>query len=208
MGGEPPPEPFPAVKSDLKFITCSTCKTFAKRLHTEMSKWDKKVTGSEEAIHGNVLGLCDVHSKAGSWIAEYDMVESKDGKAIELKRQSSEGECEIECNTIAAACKEVLQDASLELAAGLYMSFNPGKKKNIKPFDLKALTSRLCTSDDAWAANVDGGCSAGVPKVPKKRTAGPVWKPLEAPPGVPEVDPVEPGVGAESAAPDASKAEL
>merc|ERR1711972_703192 len=108
---------------------------------------------------------------SGAWISEYDMVENKNGKTIDLKRQTSQGECEIECNTIAEACQSVLREAEIDLAAQLYKSF-----KAKKPFDVKALTSRLCTSDDAWAANMDGGCAAGVPKVPKSRKPGPAWK--------------------------------
>jgi len=170
--GGPPPDPFPAVKSDIKFISCSTCKTLARRLHLQMSKWGKEITGSEEALQGKLSEMCDPKSEAGSWITEYDMVESKDGRAIDLKRQSSQGECEVECNTVSEACKAVLQESEIDLAAGLYKSF-----KSKKPLDAKALTSRLCTSDDAWAANVEGSCPAGVPKVPKKRKAGAAFKP-------------------------------
>ena len=54
------------------------------------------------------------------------MVESRDGKAIELKRQSSEGTCEVECNTIAQACKDVMQEAGIHIAAGLFKSFTLG----------------------------------------------------------------------------------
>merc|ERR1719362_2361746 len=123
MGG-PPPDPFPAVKTDVKFITCSTCKLLAKRLHSQMSKWDSKVTKSEEAMQAKLADMCVVSSDEGSWITEYDMVESKDGKAIELKRQNEAGACEVECKTIVEACKMVVQEAELELAAGLYKSFN------------------------------------------------------------------------------------
>jgi len=184
-GGAPPPEPFPAVKTDVKFIACSTCKLLAKRLHSQMSKWDSKVTKSEEAMQAKVADMCVTCNEGacdGSWITEYDMVESKDGKAVELKRQNEQGACEVECKTIAEACKAVVQEAEIELAAGLYKSFNDVGKKKKQPLDLKALTSKLCTSDDAWAANVEGGCAAGVPKVPKKRKAGPAFRPKPVPP--------------------------
>lgn len=204
-GGAPPPDPFPAVNSDVKFITCATCKALAKRLHSQISKWDAKVTGSEEALQAKVAEMCDPKSAVGSWITEYDMVESKDGKAVELKRQSSQGECEVECNTIALACKELLQESEIDLAAGIFKSFN-GKKK--KPLDVKTLTSQLCTSDDGWAANVKGGCASGVPKVPKKRTAGPPWKAKAAAPsmGAPGgADAGGPGMTIEPAKPDAPR---
>jgi len=87
-----------------------------------MSKWGAKVTGSEEAIQGEVSKMCDATSETGSWITEYDMVESSDGKAINLKRHSEQGDCEIECKTIAEACKQVLQEAEIDLVAALYKS--------------------------------------------------------------------------------------
>lgn len=201
--GGPPPEPFPAVNSDVKYITCSTCKTLAKKIHTESSKWNAKITKSEEALQGKVSEMCDPKSTPGSWITEYDMVESKDGKAVDLKRQSQQGECEVECNTIAMACRQVLQEAEIDIAAGLFKSF-----KAKKPLDAKALASRLCTSDDAWAANVDGGCG-DVPKVPKKRKAGPAFQiKMQPPPAAPEIDlgdDSSPSMTVEPAKPDAPK---
>merc|ERR1719379_2316054 len=91
-GGAPPEDPFPPVKSDVKFIACSTCKALARRLHTDMGKWGKAITESEEAIRSRVAETCTAGTEAGAWLAELDMVESKDGKAIDLKRQSSQGE--------------------------------------------------------------------------------------------------------------------
>lgn len=185
-GGAPPDELFPAVKSDVKFIACSTCKALARRLHAESSKWGPAITGSEEAIAGKVAEMCDTTSNAGSWITEYDMVETSDGKRIDLKRQSQKGECEVECNTIKQACKDVLQEADIEVTSTLYKAF---KKKT--PLDAKALTAKMCTSDDAAAANMDGGCGAKRPKIPKSRQAGPAFKVKLSPPGISKM--VEPG---------------
>ncbi|CAK0909846.1 unnamed protein product [Prorocentrum cordatum] len=182
-GGEPPPEPFPAVKSDVKFIVCSTCKALARKLHAESSKWGSAITGSEEAIAGKVAEMCETASEAGSWITEYDMVESSDGKAINLKRHSQKGECEVECNTIKQACKDVLQEADIEVASALYKAF---KKK--QPLDAKALTAKMCTSDDAAAANMVGGCATKRPKIPKNRKAGPAFRVKELPPDISKMD--------------------
>merc|ERR1712194_446393 len=186
-GGAPPEEPFPAVKSDVKFIACSTCKALARKLHAESSKWGPEITGSEEAIAGKVAEMCDTASDAGSWITEYDMVESSDGKRIDLKRHSQKGECEVECNTIKQACKDVLQEADIEVTTMLYKAF---KKKNI--LDAKALTAKMCTSDDAAAANMDGGCADKKPKIPKSRKAGPAFKVKALPPDIGKLDASEP----------------
>ncbi|CAE8644186.1 unnamed protein product [Polarella glacialis] len=122
-GGGPPADPFPPVKSDVKLIACSTCKALARRLHSEMSKWDKKTIASEEAIRSKVTQMCDSSSVSGAWLRELDMVESSDGKKIELKRQSSQGYCEVECKTIELACKAVLEESEIDLVVGIYKSF-------------------------------------------------------------------------------------
>lgn len=190
-GNAPPEDPFPPVKSDVKFIACSTCKALARRLHSDMSKWGNVITKSEDEIRNKVAEMCTSGTEGGAWFSEFDMVESKDGQVIDLKRQPTKGECEVECKTIELACKDILQEADIDLVVGLYKSFKKGR-----PFDRKSLTERLCTEEDAWAANIEGSCTGSIPKVPKTRKAGPVFRTKGSPPVAPgDVEPVAPTKG-------------
>ena len=56
----------------------------------------------EDDIGDLVEDLCRPGKPHGDWIATFDLVEKED--ALVLERMGEEGECGVECRTIAAAC--------------------------------------------------------------------------------------------------------
>lgn len=118
----PPPAPAQPVETDVPFIQCATCKALVKRAFFVTKQWRdslKKMKLTEEMILSSLGGLCDVNEASGEWIHWYDMVE--DGRAINLKKMSYVGDCDVKCATIALACSETLNDIDTEVATALYM---------------------------------------------------------------------------------------
>lgn len=190
-GGGPPPDPFPAVHSDVPFINCGMCKLVARRayLNIKTLKASSKARLGEDDVLGSIGKMCSVKASEGAWLLEYDMVE--DGDKINLKRKTQAGECETECNTMALACSNILAETAEDLAAAVYSGMY-GKKSSVNSIDRKETTlskddfvNLLCTDEDGWSP--EGSCASGAPKVPASRESGgdnfkPVAKKVEEDP--------------------------
>ena len=172
-GMMPPSAPaFKAVSADVPFIMCDACKALARRAAWRAPKYvaDRLVKKygkpSEQDFSLLVSLMCDVEGKIptpqgdlphheGEWLHELDIVESEDGTALKLKRQSTAGECGTECHTIGAACSAVLDEASDDLAESMYM----------QRYDGKGMAKAMCTE---WT----DFCTRNLAPLPMSRVPG------------------------------------
>ena len=162
-----------AVKSDIPFIACATCKQLARRAlgRAKSYRADRKAKrlGDPSELDLSLLTslMCDVAGKIptprgdlphseGAWIHELDIVESADGASLALKRQSTAGVCTTECHTVAATCQAIMDEAQDDLAESLYME---------RYADRAALSAVMCNE---WTAS----CVGPPPLVPASRTPG------------------------------------
>lgn len=84
--------------------------------------------GLEAEVEDLVGSICDSESKAGAWMADYDIV--KRGAALKLENQvggdTVGGHCRRECRTIEKACAGVVDDID-ELGEYLLSAAREGK---------------------------------------------------------------------------------
>lgn len=91
----------------LRGVLC--CQTKAKR--EEITNPKKKL--EEYAIIEMTEKICNPDEPEGQWIAHLDMVEQ--GDRIKLVKQDDRGRCKSECRTVARACEDILEDASVDV---------------------------------------------------------------------------------------------
>jgi len=151
-----PKKPKPApLNKDIPYIKCQTCELMAARalaqvkelVAGEAPKSEKKrrfdhssdLGGLEASVEDLVGSVCDSESKAGAWMADYDII--KRGATLKLENQvggdTVGGHCRRESRTIEKACAGVV-DSIDELAEYLLTAAREGKS-------VGTVAQRVCT---------------------------------------------------------------
>ena len=114
---------------------------------------------------------------------------TQEDRSIELKRMPTEGECGVECKTVAMACSNVLNEVRGPFSATPPLGTSLRVFKHGTPWqvdadlssalyrndrDPKALVTEVCggPSSDGWVGELEGSCSKAKPLAPADRAAG------------------------------------
>jgi len=110
----------PVLYTDVPFIECQVCQA---AVH---AAWDqaealrvRRGTVHEDELTDITESLCDPETDAGEWASRYDLV-AQDGSLL-VAKQPGLGHCKKECETVAYACRQHLQEVQTELAEALYL---------------------------------------------------------------------------------------
>jgi len=149
-----------AVKSDVQYISCQTCKAMVNQAYKVAQGMREQLAGAqkldESALLDKLETMCDYESPNGKWITEYDLVE--EGVALKLDWKAKVSKCNVECATMSRACSQIIDDFDLtELSEALYA----GKDK-------RGLRSQFCTDR----------CQKKPPPLPEDRAPGPAHVPM------------------------------
>jgi len=161
MGGGPPAE---AVVSDIKYITCPTCKALVRRSESLVEELRKSLPNtkiSEDRIDDLLEDICNHDSVAGRWLSEYEIVEETPEETapktfLNLKRMPKPAPCLEDCMTVAAACERIFSEAGPDLVEKLWAN----------KMDKNALTSYIC---EDVTKRMKGSCARKRLKIPKSR---------------------------------------
>ena len=111
--------------SDVKYIRCAACEALVDAVRARAATLPK--SGTESDFQKIVDDACNPES-VGEWMSFYDLVEDRD--RLQLVKQAEDGPCGKECQTVALACRALLEEGwENELGESLYTSFKAMSKK-------------------------------------------------------------------------------
>jgi len=153
-----------AVFSDIKYITCPTCKALVRRAKKATDDLRSSLPNtkiSEDRIDEVLENICDPHSDSGSWLAEYKIIEDTPEQPspktyLDLKRMGQPGPCLEDCMTVAATCERIMSEAGPDLVEKLWA--NKMDKTELTEFVCEKLTRKM-----------KGSCGRTRLKIPESR---------------------------------------
>mmetsp|Transcript_1473 Transcript_1473/g.4463 ORF Transcript_1473/g.4463 Transcript_1473/m.4463 type:complete len:270 (+) Transcript_1473:171-980(+) len=100
--------------SDVKYLTCATCRAAGYRLHQYMQMQQQKLR--ENDLLTLLESFCDPYQPQGEWIPYYEIEFDRENHRLALKEHEFPGVCNQDCVTISKACSAAIEDSIYEMA--------------------------------------------------------------------------------------------
>lgn len=160
-GGGPPKAK--ARKADVPLVICGVCKLLAPVLRDLVQlKRDQlpRYKRLEEATVQDLVEkkICDPTAREGVWVTGVDLVEDELEGELAVKDMGGPGQCGRECQTVARACREILDDHDIEVAELLWKGVGADFEET------------LCGEE------LSGACANKPPPLPAGRPVGEPWE--------------------------------
>ena len=152
-----------ARKADVPLVICGVCKLLAPVLQDLVQlKRDQlpRYKRLEEATVQDLVEtkVCDPTAPEGVWVTGVDLVEDELEGELAVKDMGGPGQCGTECQTVARACREILDDHDIEVAELLWKGAGADFEET------------LCGEE------LSGACSNKPPSLPAGRPVGEPWE--------------------------------